>query len=438
MVRKIAVLLFLVFGLCTAVRAQDGGFIGKFSSELAELMRILMPARKGCEPLRPFPQHVDYGDGVIIPSIYSRSEMDEHVKAFYDYWKSQYLVEAGVDDEGHKLYRIAMGHPGSEAHEITVSEGQGYGMIILAVMAGYEPRAREIFDGLWRYARAHPSDIDGRLMAGRVPPDPEGNDSAFDGDADMAFALLLAHRQWGDCGEIDYLKEAKTLIKAVMESTIGPDSRLPMLGDWVNPYGRVYNQYTNRLSDFMIANFRSFAGVEDGWSEVIERCYEVMEYLQQTYSPDTGLLPDFVEPESPSSHRPRPASPYFLESEFDGDYYYNSCRVPLRLGMDAVLNRSERSKEIVLRISHWAQKATHGEPGRFRAGYTLDGVPLPDSDYFSAAFVAPLGVAAMNDPQQQKWLDAIYEAVKDVHQDYYEDSLTLLSLLVMTGNFWLP
>jgi hypothetical protein len=32
----------------------------------------------------------------------------------------------------------------------------------------------------------------------------------------------------------------------------------------------------------------------------------------------------------------------------------------------------------------------------------------------------------------------VYDTVYDTHEDYYEDSVTLLCLLIMTGNFWVP
>ena len=70
-------------------------------------------------------------------------------------------------------------------------------------------------------------------MSWQVPGEPEGSASAFDGDADIAYALLLADAQWGSGGSIDYAREARTMIAGILESTIGPDSRLPMLGDWV-------------------------------------------------------------------------------------------------------------------------------------------------------------------------------------------------------------
>ncbi len=49
-----------------------------------------------------------------------------------------------------------------------------------------------------------------------------------------------------------------------------------------------------------------------------------------------------------------------------------------------------------------------------------------------------MGVAAMNDPAQQEWLNAIYDSVYNTREDYYEDSVTLLCLMVMSGNFWSP
>src|SRR5262249_32577986 len=140
----------------------------------------------------------------------------------------------------------------------TVSEGQGYGMIIVAIMAGHDPDAQTIFDGLWRFVRDHPSHIDARLMSFEWPEQPDAVDSAFDGDADIAYALLLADAQWGSGGAIDYQAEAQTLITAILESTIGPTSRLPLLGDWTEPNGAQYNEWTPRSSDFVVGHFRAY------------------------------------------------------------------------------------------------------------------------------------------------------------------------------------
>ena len=44
----------------------------------------------------------------------------------------------------------------------------------------------------------------------------------------------------------------------------------------------------------------------------------------------------------------------------------------------------------------------------------------------------------MTEPSQQQWLNDVYDSVRGIHEDYYEDSVTLLCLLVMTGNYWDP
>ena len=379
---------------------------------------------------RPFPQHVEYAPGGILPNHRTQEELDQDVRAFYDYWKSEYLVE-----DGFPLYRVAFGKS-EDARVTTVSEGQGYGMMIVPLMAGYDPEARVIFDGLWEFVKAHPSKIDPRLMDWKVP-DPEGNASAFDGDADIAFGLLLADAQWGSAGRVDYKAEAEKMIGGILESTIGPDSHLPMLGDWVNVGDPQYTQYTPRSSDFMLVNFRAFGKATNDpvWDDVVAQRQNVMMGIQTNHSPETGLLPDFIVI---NGQFPQPAPPYFLENSTDGAYNYNAGRVPWRVGLDALLYDDSTSRSIAQKISRWIETSAKNDPRNIWAGYELNGSPLPNSDYFTTFFVAPMGVAAMNDPAQQDWLNAIYDSVHNTHEDYYEDSVTLLCLLAMTGNFWAP
>lgn len=395
----------------------------------------VFPAPAAAGPRYPFPQHLDYASGTIRPNHRSQAEQDGDVRAFYDYWKALYLVEAGTTPQGNPLFRVSFG---SADPDKTVSEGQGYGMIIVALVAGYDPQAQVIFDGLWEFSRAYPSDIDDRLMGWQVPPEPGSNNSAFDGDCDMAYALLLADKQWGSGGRINYSAEAEQVIAGILESTIGPTSRLPLLGDWVDPDGTPYHQYTPRSSDFMPDHFRAFgrATGDSVWAEVVNNSQAVISSLQSNHSPTTGLLPDFIVPVSPIDHTPQPAPPYFLEGPNDGDYYYNAVRDPWRIGTDALLNNDPVSLIQTRKIANWAQAAAGGIPTDIKPGYSLDGTPIPPGDYFTTVFAAPLGVAAMTVSSQQEWLNDVYDAVRNTHGDYYADTVTLLCLLVMTGNYW--
>ena len=375
-----------------------------------------------------------YGNA-LLPSRWSRARLNDDVRAFYDRWKARYLIPLTGSD-GAQQYRVALGRSGGN-RDVTVSEGQGYGLMIVATMAGHDPDAQRICEGLWRFARAHPSTIDNRLMDWRVPGG-AGNDSAFDGDADLAYGLLLADAQWGSGGAINFRAEFERTLAGILASTIGPQSRLPMLGDWVKPNGSTHNQYTPRSSDLMTGHFRTWARATGAgvWNEVVAASQATIGTLQNDYAPGTGLLPDFIQPRSSGDYRPRPADVGFLEDLNDPNYNYNAGRDPWRIGADAVLHGDATSAAQAGKIARWARETSGGDPRAFRSGYYLDGRPLPDSAYFSIFFVAPLGVGAMGDASLQAWLDDIYAAViSTTDQDYYEESVALLCLLLMTGNF---
>ncbi len=381
--------------------------------------------------LRPFPQHVEYAPNSILPNHRTREQLDGDVRTFYDFWKANYVAEAGLNADGVTMYRVVLGKD-EPTRSTTVSEGQGYGMIIVPIMAGHDPDAKKLFDGMWAFVAAHRSEIDPRLMDWNIPQE-EDNDSAFDGDADVAFGLLLADAQWGSDGSVNYKAEAATMIAGILESEIGPESHLPKLGDWVNVGEPQYNQFTPRSSDFMLVNFRAFGKATNDpvWNDVVFQSQTLMTAIQEKYSPKSGLMPDFIV-------KGAPAPTNFLENVTDGAYNYNAGRVPWRVGTDALLYDDNLSRLIVQNISHWIEASAEGDPLKIRSGYELSGEPLPDSEYFTTFFVAPMGVAAMTDPAQQEWLNKVYDSVYANHIDYYEDSINLLCMMVMSGNFWSP
>lgn len=57
------------------------------------------------------------------------------------------------------------------------------------------------------------------------------------------------------------------------------------------------------------------------------------------------------------------------------------------------------------------------------------------------AFVAPFGVAAMDDATNQAWLDALWKEVVSrsiASDDYYANAIKMLTMLTMSGNYWAP
>jgi endo-1,4-beta-D-glucanase Y len=204
------------------------------------------------------------------------------------------------------------------------------------------------------------------------------------------------------------------------------------LGDWDTEESE---PVLTRPSDFLPTHFRAFreATGDPLWEKVESRCYAILKGLQAEYAPATGLVPDFAERKNGGW---RPAFPKALEGAHDGEYSYNACRVPWRIGWAALSGDEDRARAILKPLMAWARDQIK-KPEKFHAGYHLDGKPLKGSDFPSACFIAPTGVAAMA-TGDQAWYDATFVAAIKLQEGYYEDSVNLLSLLVMSGNAWLP
>ena len=379
---------------------------------------------------QPFGNHnFQYAAGAIVPSNRSQQQLDDAVASYYDGWKQRYLRQGC----GSGRYYIITGTPDSQ----TVSEGQGYGMVITAYMAGHDPDAHAIFDGLYGYFTDHPSSNTPDLMAwsqDRNCANNQGPDSATDGDLDIAYSLYLADKQWGSAGTIDYRAAGDRVSAAILRAESNASAGFVRLGDWASAGDAHYD--ATRPSDFMPDHYATFLAGASGWGQMISGSYDIMHKVQASAAAQTGLLPDFVVRASTAS--PAPASANFLEGANDGDYSYNACRVPLRVGVDFVTSGEPRAHDLLAPLNAWIQQSTGGNPHNIRPGYRLSGSALA-TDYESMAFTAPFGVAAMTDSANQTWLDAIWEAVEGAGPDgYYEDSLKLLSMIAMSGNWWKP
>lgn len=391
------------------------------------------PADAGGGLGRPFGTHGGYHpEGVLFPGR-GQAELDAAVAAFYGTWTARYLEPACAAGQ----WRVKS-TPSTEAH--TVSEAHGYGMLLTVIMAGQDPDARARFDGLFAYFDQHRSSVDAGLMAWAQDAacrNVMGDASATDGDLDIAYALLLADRQWGSAGPIDYAREARRVIDAILAAEVHPAGSL-LIGDWAGPDDEHHDG--TRPSDFATSHLAAFAratGVAR-WDEVVTKTYDVIEALQTGHAAMTGLLPDFaVEAPTPT---PRPAPSGWLEGSHDGHYAWNACRTPWRIATDYLMSGEPRARRAVRRINDWIRAATGDRPARVRDGYRLDGTAFGTSA--ELAFVAPFAVAAMVEPasgSNQAWLDALWdELVGRAPSDYYGDSIKLLAMIVVSGNWWVP
>ena len=383
-----------------------------------------------------------YAAGSIAPSG-GAAALDQATASFYDAWKAKYLV-AGCGTGRYYVNVGADAGGGKSSASITVSEGHGYGMVITALMAGHDPDAQKEFDGLYSFFRDHPSVNSKDLMAWNqvtgCGDDPNGgNDAATDGDLDIAFGLLLADRQWGSAGKIDYAGEGKKVIAAILAHEVSAATHLTLLGDWAMPSDTKYYDST-RSSDWMVDHFRAFgkASGDAAWTAVVDTHLGLAKTMQDQFSPKTGLLPDFIVGTAGS---PAPAPSKFLEDVTDGAYGYNACRTPWRLGADWLVSGDARSQAAVMRMNDWVRTKTSGDPSKIDDGYKLDGTNVTTAIDNNMSFVAPFAVAAMADAAHPQWLDALWKrmlASTVASDDYYGNSIKMLSMLVVSNNYWMP
>lgn len=393
------------------------------------------------ESAKPYPQQLNYGDGILYPNYLSRSELNQEVKTFLLNWKKRY-IHKGCTPGSYYVFSNLEGHgtSGEAGGVITVSEAHGYGMMLMAYMAGIDPEAKTVFDGMVKFYKEHPAESHPELMAwqqveGCINNPEYGGSSAFDGDADIAFAFLLADAQWGSSGAIDYLSEGKRMISAIWQYEIDQRKYYTNLGDWAKE--SMKHAFGTRPSDFMVTHFKAFAKHQPEWHKAVQFCQNTYLEIHQTTSQKTALLPDFVEV---TYKNVTPAPAQFLEGEFDGAYNYNACRFPWRLGLDRLMTQDTTLKNALSTFSHWAEKTSAGVPSQFGSGYTLNGVMLPERNYASPAFIAPLAVTAMQS-NQQTWLNALTKHCLEEPleaQAYYENTIKAICLLIASGNYWQP
>ncbi|MBK8805264.1 MAG: chitosanase [Bacteroidales bacterium] len=371
----------------------------------------------------PFPQTKVYKH-CIVPNHVSREQLNNDVAAFYDHWKTAYckptIMPGGYYIEGHAT--------NNEVPAKGTSEGHGFGMITFALMAGYDSLAKQYFDGLYLFFDSHRSIINNELMGWTVAEDERTNsfDCATDGDLDIAYALLLADKQWGSEGKINYLQEAKDMITlGLKKSCVDHKSMRIVLGDWDSL------STATRPSDWMVAQLRAFYNVttDSFWLSAIDTVYGMVNTITENYSPKTGLMPDFA-----TGTPARPVQAGFLEKSSDKDFSWNACRYPWRIAMDYIQYKDKNSLKAASKVAEWAKVRSENDPSKFTAVYTLDGTPL--QTYTSVAFTSPMLVAVMTNKENQEFLNKGWDFIKNNKYKYYNDSINLLCMLVISGNWW--
>lgn len=394
-------------------------------------------------PIHPFPQNKSYFSNSIKPKNHTQAEMNKATTLFYSKWKTAYVRHDCADAKQYYILNDEENVKGKGTN-ICVSEGQGYGMQIMVLMAGYDKQAKNIYDGMFKFVKSHPSGKSQHLMSWSILKgcisSAEGGSitSATDGDLDIALSLLMADNQWGSKGAINYRDEAYKMLAAILKHEINFKNHTILLGDDNVADDEDFNDL--RTSDFMPVHLRIFNKFypNDEWTKVIDKTYQIFETIQKEYSPKAGLLPDFIVYKE---GKYTPANPNYLESKHDGEYYYNACRVPFRVALDYLFFGDARAKKLLDPLSDWIQKKTDNKADKICAGYHLTGEPISGHNYAVPAFVCPFTIGSMLNIKNQEWLNHCWDSFADLEFPdfkYFDNSIQMLSLIIISGNYWLP
>lgn len=447
----VCILLFLQAFLATGAATATSATTAATASPAA----TTQPA--AAQPAFPFPQHTTYAAG-ILPDTATRTQMDDTVRHFFKAWCARYLRHS---PDGKGIYVTIKGN---SKNEDCVSEGMGYGMMLVVLMADTANNGhnQELFDSLFEFYHAHPSmrdepgtyrKVSSILMAsaqkkrGKEMRDIDKT-SAADGDIDIAFSLLLASKQWPGTSALHYKQEAIRLIDSILTQEIDPTFYSIIESNAIESDGSPdYHDF--RSSDFIPSELKAFAQAtrDPRWNRVVDSNYARLANLQHTYSPSRHLLADFYK---------RVDARYIpgrvrKDESFPGAYYYNACRTPWRIGLDYLMSGDTRSKQLLQPLNEWFIDTTNNNPARINAGYTLTAAehPTPETDSLMLSFIAPLGVSAMASPSYRHWLNKIWTLTaqapllpagrfRDQDYGYYENTIKLLCMIIMSGNYWSP
>jgi uncharacterized repeat protein (TIGR02543 family) len=393
----------------------------------------------GAGELMPFPQNKTFS-GCLKPSK-GQAALNTDVKDFYNNQYKQFVKGPSSGQFYIEQTQSATDDNDIPYTSITTSEAHGYGMIIIALMAGSggEPNAKAIFDGMLLFARNHPSSLDPNLMnwapsavTGSLAP----SNCATDGDLDIAYALILADKQWGSGGaNPDYIGIAKARLGIIRSRIFDGTTHRITIDD--NTGGGS----NTRSSDWILDHIHAFASADAANKSTYDAVVtEVFNCISSVANSVTGLVPDFVtgNPAVPDANAGGTEEP-------NGQYFsYNGCRVPWRIAMDYMHFGTAAAKTEASKLANWAYNtATSHNLVNLNSGYQLNGDPISGVNWGQEReFVAPMAVATTMTGNQAMvdngWTSILGAKTSGEGSGVYSNAIALACMLAISGNWWCP
>ncbi len=384
---------------------------------------LIVPVLAACRddhPLTPAPAPSDAGARLAVSTagaapypyrcatslVPDQAAANVELRNSYVDWLSARVTSSGTKAAGQ--LRV---DGGPQFNGGTVSEGQGYGMLLAAYLGD-----KKTFDELWAYSKAYHNA--NKVMSWHI--DASGNvvdkNAATDADEDMAFALLLADKKWGG-----YWNDLNALLGAMKQHMVEAGTYVLKPGD---VWGGSHALYVSYLAPAYYKAFAAYVG-DPFWNNVADKSYQIIANINDRgQNATTGLVPDYAQ-----------ASGAPVDGSNPDDYWFSwdAIRSPWRLAKDAVWNCDTRAKAQLDKMNpFFADPNRGGGPTGIKSGYELGGTVT--EPWHSVAFVGPLTAAALVSSDGTYKTDMWKHTVELRTTDYYSAELRLLGMLLASGN----
>ncbi|HEU0302907.1 MAG TPA: glycosyl hydrolase family 8 [Longimicrobium sp.] len=361
--------------------------------------------------------------------VSSQAAANEQLRAKYEAWRS-----TRVSYEGARARVMASADfTWTDEHGVTrpapyatISEGQGYAMLLAAYMGD-----RKTFDALDQYRRDFRNN--NGAMAWLVYQNGVVADSgaASDADEDIAMALLVAEKRWG--GYTANLANAIGVLKTHMvEPATSPNAYLLRPADMPLSWWPVV--FPGYVSPAWYRAFAAHTG-DAFWTQVAEKSYQFLASIDANaayQNGSTGLLPDRAKP----------------NGALDNDstmhrFSWNAIRAPWRLAADAAWNCDTRAQGRLAKMNAFFSGTGPGQgPTGIGSVYRTNGDFLDDDLYGGPDrdpwFYGPLTSAAIASTNPTYKQGMWNETVGMTTFSRYGHELGLLGLLMASGNMHDP
>lgn len=277
----------------------------------------------------------------------------------------------------------------------TTSEGQSYAMLRAVWVDD-----KQTFDLVWQWTRENLKRPNDNLFGWKWGEKEDksfgflkdgGENTASDANSDIALALILAARRWGNA---EYANQATEILKDMwqIETITAGKNRYLIAGNWASSD----TEAVINPSYFSPYAWRIFATIdkEHDWESLITPAYDLLRKSGQepmSSSKSVGLPPDWVILDLKTGALKSPTT-----ANLTTNYSYDAMRVPFRIALDYQWNNEPQAYEYLSSLRFLADEYT--SKGKINAQYSHSGDSLQDNES-PAMYGAALGYFLINQPE---------------------------------------